>query len=920
MVHLGDLFLGQIRCWATNLAHEFLGGSEYDFELDFQVSCFLSDNTTIPPIRAVRMRSAFVDAPFVEIKPVAGHTHGQSAASRSSASSLIDSIAQAVGRDVIFYQGSAADVRNGRKISRDMRWAKDANVKPQRYSPKPQDMVALVDVDYYVDMPRFMLSNYRPILVYTFQPSVVSKSEGEYKFTFNSKDEVIYRVSGGANYQHQVWNYSGDTVVVKKKILGFIPWTHMTFSLERRQIDADHQLVLLSPLTKHTGVASWFAEKRLAGAPLRRLTVQGKEGFLRLETNDAKSLMVHTGRVGEYSCSSTNVCVDNELASVVRTSKVRLNLPMVKGKMGEGRKGSEMLLEFHLTNDSLVSKLTKSRETAVLSTVDPYVRGFQWVTKKDEYDAEAKPSVVSFMTPIVDGAFAPDMTRGNERRSIAERVEKVKDATTMTTFLGKVVREFVAQLAGDDAHCLVPYGEEELRERQNKPTQRRILDSAEYEEAKRETRSFMKRECYANVNDPRTISQINGSDKREYSAYMYALSDFLKQFDWYAFGKSNLEVADRVAAICSSAKIHVSETDFSRMDGRVGQVARDLEKAVCMRLFGLEYHDHLDDLLRSQHNLKGKTKFGIAYETLMSRLSGSPETSPFNTILNVFVAFLTFRRTMNPATQTHHTPAEAWQRLGIYGGDDGLTADANSSSYVEAAAMVGQKLTSAQKEHGVSGVKFLARQYGPDVWFGDNNSCCDFARTLSKFHTSVTMPESISPKMKLLDKAYACWLSDKNSPVLGCFVSKVVSCAPRGFSFKNLNGKWGIEEDRSKQYPNEGGDWMEGLFAEQLPLFNVGQFLEWLDNTSNLDDLLAPPSCAPPVVLELKPDAVVVIDGDIHGEEKVAGVAPKPALVERRTRSMRRNDGQDRPNRKVGSTGKPVKTKLKGSVQAHQKK
>jgi hypothetical protein len=799
---------------------------------------------------------------------VAGHTHGVSAASRSTASLMIDNIGRNMGKDVVFYQGSAADQRNGRLTSRTYYWSKDQNVMPKKFKPAPDDIIALVDVDYYINMPAFLSKHFNTTLLYTFQPDSVCKDSGEYKYTFDENNNVSYSVSGGGFYRHLVWNYTGDSIIVRRKFFG-ITWSHSTFLVERKFIDADHQAILLAPLIKHTGIRAWLANRQISGNELTRLKPHVGNKFLRLKTNDNDGMRTHTGYANAFTSAIVPSHVDDIIASVMRMNAKSIQVPTVKSKMGSDTTGCEILYEFHKSQITL--------EAEVLSTAQKYVRSYQFLTKVDDYDPEAKPSLVSFMKPIVDGAFAPDVTRGNEQRSIDKRVTGLKDDTKITPFINKIINEFVQLFCADVK--LHPYDEDEVYRRQDRPQQRAILDFAANTDPVRETSTFMKREAYQKVSDPRNISTINGSDKRDYSQFIYALSDRLKEMEWYAFGKVPIELAQRVVDIATGAISHVLETDFSRMDGRVGEIARILEQAICMRIFYSQYHAQLLDLLRSQHHLRGKTRFGVEYETHWSRLSGSPETSAFNTILSAFVAFLAFRMTVDPRTRVFYTPQCAWSKLGVYGGDDGITADIDGTVYTRAAAMLGQKLTCRPVVKGEPGLKFLARQYGPAVWFGDLRCVCDFARTLSKFHTTVSMPSNISELDKLKDKSFALWLTDRDSPVVGDFVSKVVSLMPEGYVFKNLARKWMISDDPDVQYISSNEDWALQLFVEALPNFNVEEFLCWLDRCKTIEDLRHPPILCDATPLSVPSDAIVVVDHDIVLPTEIMLPEPEPEPV-----------------------------------------
>jgi hypothetical protein len=809
---------------------------------------------------AVMFKSVFVEVDLEPLKPDLNHTHGQSAAARSTASMLIDRVFAGSGLNPLFYQGSRADVRKGREISRSFFWAKDL-IAPARAIPAKPEGIAMVDVDYYVDMPRMMTKYFVPYLLYSFQPSNVAKDDGEYKYTFNSKGEVEYLVSGGASYRHHVWNWDGDSVMVERRAWFGLRRVICYYAVERRRIDDDHQVVMLAPLRKYCGFLQCMFVKWWLGAPtLQRLNpVQGD--FTRLTINSESGMEVCTGRVGGYASARVPARVDDTVASVARTSTIKITLAMVKSKMEENGskmgeiRGAELLQEYHLQG---------CRPAPRVSMMKSGVRRFQWIPDGKEYDADAKPGMVPFMVPLLDGAFVPDMCYNNDSRAHTERVEKLKGKPLgLTSFVSTCMDEFVELFFEKRKHCLTPVGNEVVYERQVRPAQKRILDEAQHTSPTDVAKDFVKREAYESVTDPRMISTINGADKMGYAAFIYALEPDLKRQPWYAFGKSPKEIADRVVEICEEAS-YVDGTDFSRMDGRVGNIAREFERRLMMYAFMKTYHKRLYELMRKQYALRARTTFGVKFDTGMSRASGSQETSAFNTILNAFVCYLAYRRSLD-GMGAYLDKYAAWKSLGLYGGDDGLSANLDMQAAHRAAESVGQVLELQRVRRGHLGVTFLARRYGPDVWYGDANSCCSISRQLTKFHVTVHLPSNITPVDKLRDKAFAFYLTDANTPVIGEFVTRVLELFPMSSDkFRNLAGQWNIETDEDKQYPNRPAEWMYDVCQTEIPDFDYLAFRGWLESATT-ETIFIPPPLYPPIQPKLKPGRAVV-DDDIMTE------------------------------------------------------
>jgi len=770
-------------------------------------------------------------------------------------------------------------------------------VKPKAFEPSEDDIIAMVDVDYYVDMPKMLANHFNPVLLYTFTPSQVAKADGEYKYLWLPDNTVRYTVSGGGEYVHGIWDYDGDSIKVRKRLFG-VTYGLTTYLVERKRVDDDHHIVLLAPLSKHKGFDAWLADRHYQGRELERFTPVQPDGFVRMMLNTQDGLLVATGKANTYATAVVTASQDAELHSLVVTAKNTITLASVKSKLagkeqtwsGSNHPGSEILYEFLLRGTDLSKRVISLTDAA---------RNFQWVNHPASYDQEARPSMVAFMQPIINGAFSPALCKSNDERMVTERITKITNTNSLTDKLLQFIGEFVDLFVGDMAGKLHPVDLEKVWEKQSKATQQRILEEAECvseREFLRIVRAFMKREGYLSVTDPRNISQICGPDKRDYMCFMYALHYYLETMPWFAFGRSNKEIAARVAEIALLV-LWLLSTDFSRMDGRTGAPSRELEVQIMMKLFHKQYHAEIYELMMSQQGLNGVTKFGVWFLTLLSRLSGSGETCPFNTITSACVAYSALRMTRNPSTGKFYSPEEAWARMGMYGGDDGITGHVDEKTYRKSAELFGHKLTCDAYLRGTP-VKFLSRYYGPDVWNGDSNSCADIKRAVSKFHTTVTMANSIMPEQKLADKAYAAWLTDRNTPILGDFVSKAVVVYPVKGEWKNLSGKWMPDPNPLTQYPNVRADWMLELMKQQLPGFNYEGFLKWLE-TATPEELLKCPQFMETPPVEMK-EGIAIVDGDVHSN--LPPSSTQPSLISSTKKKQKK--GTSKPKETKASKSK----------------
>jgi hypothetical protein len=726
-------------------------------------------------------------------------------------------------------------------------WAKDLNAAPENFNPPERSIPILIDVDQYMDMPRFLANTFKPTLIYTFQPHQVSRVATNYSFTFNENDEVEYQVTGGGQFRHRVWNYSVDNIIVTSTWFG-IPCIRACFLVDRRATSDDHELILVTPLRRWVGIFNSLAGLFLSGRKLERLHIHSS-GFLRLVVSKTQGLYVSTGKVGSHVQATILKAIDDAISTVSRLSKHDLTLPQVQSFIEGDRLAAAPLLDFH--------RAQTASKPDVVCPVSESLRRYQF--DPANYDPDLKPAMVPFMSPLLDECYVFDQGHSSEVRAVEGRINSIKNPPMeLSRFMLQVIDEFVRLFIPVPGQ-LFPTDMDELFARQDRPSQRRILEEAQFLLPKRETKTFLKKESYGAVKDPRVISQINGCDKAEYSLYIYSLADYLKTFKWYAFGCTPAEVAERVARVCESADVNAANTDFSRYDGHISNIIRHLERCILLRAFAPEHHERLAELHSRQYNLRGCTTTGVKYDTDFTRASGSPETSAFNSIDNKFVAFLNFR--MTKVNGMFLTPEEAWVKPGLYGGDDGLTADVQPQVYVKAAASVGLVIEVDPIPKGEEGVMFLARVYSPDVWFGDTNSCCDVMRQLSKVHTTVCLPSSIRPIDKLAEKARAYLLTDENTPIFGEFFKRfselydldTLSACPRLI--------WGADVPKDVQYPNFRAEWMDDYVYKCLNGANFPAFRAWLAKCATPEEMLSPP-----LLLEPKPATTsvpVVVDGQL---------------------------------------------------------
>lgn len=788
------------------------------------------------------VRSEFRATPVTTTSPNKEHTHGVSSAARADATAFAIRFAKSVGLDPYAYQMSKSDQARGISGSRTYFWTKDLDVDVTCDTPAERSMRYMIDVDYYVDMHAHLTTNFAPHILYTLQPKAAASTNGEESFTFTNDNHISMSISGGGTYQHKIWNYQQDHIKIVRKLFG-IPYQVATYLVERRSHTSHRDLVLLAPLRRWTGWSAPIAAL-LEGKQLRRLE-PSHNGFTRLKIQTKQGLQISTAETGKYAVATISAEIDDALSTIARVSSTNLTPSQVISMLDESnivraKCAASPLVLYHRQNSP--------HPTPTVYPTSVGARVFSHDVKSIE---DPKPAMQAFMSPLMHEAFVPSRDKASEARAVSGRITGVRaPIKVLTPFIDRVFDEFLTIMI-PEPHTLTPVDLDTVYEKQSRPSQRNILRNSEYENPGATGQSFVKAEAYGAPKDQRLISTINGVHKREYSQYMYPFSDILKEQHWYAFGKSEASIAQRVTEICSSAST-VIQTDFSRFDGTLSNVLREFEKRAILRAFRPEYHSDIIRLLQSQHNISMVCKNGTKYKTGYARASGSPETSSFNSLDNAIVAFTELR------DGSKRTALDDFKGLGIYGGDDGLTPNADPKTYEIHASRYGLKLTAETLSRGQPGVSFLARIYSPDVWFGETSSMCDIRRQLSKLHVTQHMPSNVTPSDKLYQKCQSFSLTDINTPVLGPLCTKVLSVITPSGADTSAIARW--HPEMGDHYPNHYGDWMMDHLFETIPDIDLPTFTRWLDEADETT-ILAPPLITPHKAPKVKERTVV--DGNI---------------------------------------------------------
>jgi len=787
-----------------------------------------------------RLRSAFNTTVAFQPAALKNHSHGLSASNRLGSTQFMNAVCVAVGLTRYSFQMSKNEQNLNVPGERMYYWAKDASAEPQFDVADDTHVVSLIDVDYYVDMPEHLAYEAKPHLLYTVQPETAGRLNGEYSYSFDSTGRLNWKVAGGASYTHKIWNYGIDCFLVTRTIFG-IPYKAVMYDVQARRLSPDKQVVLLAPIRIFYGLSAiiaWYMSPTLN----RLDPVIGKFAKVTCYSPEGKTVSVAPLNT-ETSCTIPSYVFDSLLSTRNISPQMKLNAYQTKSMVSHIPKEA---LDAH--KDIIAPFLTEFLNTTIDRNVEPmHIVPTPLMTQVafETPDPTDKPVLNAFAKPFgVPPAFVPVKNKASSDQSIIgrvllprEQVQTILGEFKMTPFKQQCLEEFVARLI-PEPHLAIPYDFQAVAEKQIKPGQKRdLLEAGLLGIVGRIVKTFMKAEAYGKPTDPRNISTFSSKTKIEYAHYIYPLMDHMKQYPFYAFGRTPRQVADRVAGICSVSGI-VACPDIHRMDGFVNNFSRQLEKAVGCRFFAPSYVSGFVEAHDLSHGNVGVTTHGFRYEQEDTRGSGEMGTSVWNTIINLFMIFYA------KALANNRDYESAWLFLHAYviaGGDDGLIGDMGDEILVRAARDIGfiLKCPIYSRDTADIGVNFLARIYGPEVWLGDPNSMCSLRRQLEKLHLTVSVP--LSPSQKLFEKALSFSYTDSATPLLGKLCAAVMHALP-GFTTTDTIKRWGDDAPPEEQYPNKTAGWMDVVAVEELPLTNIPDFSDWLDSLPPIDDLLNCPA------------------------------------------------------------------------------
>lgn len=701
-----------------------------------------------------------------------GHSHRAAASLRCFANTFINTFILSTGRSV--HSVSLADSEAGR-VDGDRYYyvAKDLQTLPSYVTPKPGSVLKLTDVDYYCDMPQLLTGD--DVLLYTFVPSKAAGLTQDAVYTILPDDRVRVTVNGGATYEHPLWNYDVDHVIVDHW------WGSVMYLVEQRETDhVDRRIVYFNAIRKVYGpFAWWLPGDRLAK---RTFNIGGGVGHVRVQRQIPKGSdmeMVHYHSFARHFGFSSVEIPDHALQTVV----IRLNNakePAISdverilraSDVGNPAFGASVLFQAFKDGSQLLgheNKLTSAcihltKQSLKTDMWDSYQTLHPLVTE------DGGPGGRRILSPLLDECVFPARGYNNDNACIDGRIRRVANNTdTYPPFYLNCMNEFIQLLVPSDiARSFAPGNFDHQYAQFDRRSQRGFVHAMKHMfhfDTIWTIKSFQKKEAYAKITDPRNISTLPMDHNFRLGQYTTIAAEILKRQEWYAFGHHPREITLRLRKVCDrTSKLTVA--DISKCDGSTGYFSYLLISGVLTRVFANEYHEEILGLLRKEAFARGYTANDLSYETMYNTLSGSSMTSIRNSLVNAYVNYVALRSTMDPK--------EAYANLGLYGGDDGVSACVSDTALAGVFAKFGM-LAKAETVLRGDPVGFLGRLY-LDPWTTDE-SVIDVARHVRKLHLTVT-PKEVPDNLVLWRKAEGFAITDPTTPLICDWVRFVMKYVP----------------------------------------------------------------------------------------------------------------------------------------------
>jgi len=726
-------------------------------------------------------------------------------------------------------------------------------ITPYRCDDVPSGaLISFVDCDYYESS----LNRYagHDMCIFTFTPKMLAGSYHESVFRYTSSTGVELLVDGYATYKHNTWDYRKELIALQSYGYSYI------YRVDTLEYSPQHSLVFLTYQACFPNpfrLTSWCLGFEMDY--LGHTTVVETKTFLvrpvYLRERGHIRSYYQILRKGEAEQVQIPCTLWNQLVEKYYSMKIPAITTVDINSMWSHANGA--IPDVEASVFSYVKTAIESRELDRLYIPSGGV-GFgsrpkfeavvQANTLVDVLDS--KLNDIGIMKQICP-SLGPDSdvnvvaNKASMDIAVEKRIIDVRNSKVPDKKYDSYTKEFISLLLRKRGG--VSAEPTDVLARQNKKVQKvRNERAKDHAVAKAKATFFLKgdptsvklevvgegssRQTLAVSSPLRIITQFNPEQCLALSKYSYAFKDeILKHTHWYAPGWDPKTTNDKISMyMVKHPKMPMLETDLSKMDGRVSEYLRGVERAIYLGYFTKEREELTKLLDNDSRNVVRNHKANVCYKSEFERASGSALTTDANTIISAYM-FYCYHRNRNVR------PIDAWHMIGPKAGDDSLDYGV-FEDFQRTAADLGMVVTgeSIPRSHNRT-VTFLSRTY--KSFQGNTSSICDVGRALRKLHLSSN--KVASDKCNFTNKALGYGVTDPHTPLISNLVSLAHRINP-GANYDPL-----ADHDRAYQvslgpYPNTmGQEEMVALVSVQLglPPDTIRTVATRIDSAGSLDDL-----------------------------------------------------------------------------------
>jgi len=731
-----------------------------------------------------------------------GHTHPVAAAERNSMSAEVVRLASELGVTRLFdFCGSPRVARAGGvgiEVDgfRDGRTDKDLSNPLKMYSGQTIDGVSMIDVSYYVTLDRFKPFAGLPIIISGLCPTEISGKHGENSyFSFISKDVVREEVSGGAVYEHKVYDFSVEQV----RLPGYWLW-QCVYDVIRIQTppawNKNRALVALVPccwVSPIRRVVEWFTPS-MRGKMLDHMKVGETQRHLFGVFGPPTAKRVEILPRGMYGARATVVPMDVHMTLEFQSNRSKGGMLLVEYCGNSMRK---------LADDGLYEGQRDLAHITNLATFysNPFgelVEASSYEAVRKEYEATEAPTNTEVIAPgLVTPGVYPTASEPNEVQGVEERVEEPRNLTPKPLEYAEYIEEYAelvrrrAQrnvtgggggvLYDDDTVGPVPQSVVEANQRrpaQRARTERQIANDA-FGAGPGTGSGFGKMDCNATAKAQRVITNTGPDHLRTVAPIVYAVTDELKKLAFWMPGKtpSQLDDAINVAAVrCVELGTELVGADASKMDARVAPWMHDMVVDIIGDIAAPEVRKGTKDELMREKGMKFKMMKSKRAFRVTGTASGSPITTQKNTLVTGMTSYVT-NRVSGDAQE------EAFVGICPLFGDDVTVRKDRLETFISVGAKMGMKFEPEVAPGGV-GLVFLSRHYIDPA--GSPCSVPMVRRALSKMPTcrGATREERLRHLQAKVTAALAC---DPEVPVFSDYALALTRVFKKEFAANRVS-------------------------------------------------------------------------------------------------------------------------------------